>query len=203
MSEGVRLFVAIPVSLRTVDALAGAAETLARRAQQAGLGLRWVAPARYHVTVKYLGWCREDAVAAVIDAVRRAAATVAPFKFTTARLGAFPSTGKASVVWAGVEDVPALAALAAKVDAETAALGFARETRKFHPHVTLARLREAADVANVLLPLTEQMFSETRAEELLLLETITKTESSEYRLVASVALGGVETSDTRARKAHG
>jgi 2'-5' RNA ligase len=185
-----KLFVGVPVSLRTVDALAGAAETLARRAQQGGLALRWVAPARYHVTLKYLGSCRADAVPAVIDAVRRAAATVAPFKFTTARLGAFPSNAKATVVWAGVQDAPQLAALAAKVDAETSALGFARETRKFQAHVTMGRLREPGDVASVLLPLAEQVFSETRVEELLILETETKTDSSEYPVVATVALKG-------------
>lgn len=199
MTDARRLFVGVPVSLRSVDALAGAAETLARRAQQAGLAVRWVAPARYHVTVKYLGWCRPDAVTAVVDAVGRAAATVAPFKLMAARLGAFPSTGKASVVWAGVDQAPALTALAAAVDAEVAGLGFARETRRFHPHVTLGRLRVPADVASVLLPLAEQAFSETRAEDLVVFETGTKTDSSEYPILAKVALGGAPTSDGGSR----
>lgn len=183
------LFVAIPVSLRSVDALSGAAETLARRAQQAGLQVRWVAPARYHVTVKYLGACRPEAVGAVIDGVRRAAAKTEPFKLAAARLGAFPSPAKATVVWAGIDDAPALTALAATVDAETSALGFPRETRRFHPHVTLGRLRVPGDVASVLLPLAEQVFSDTRVDDVLVCETATKSNGSEYPVVASIGLG--------------
>lgn len=190
MADGKKLFVGVPVSLRTIDALAGGAETLARRAQQAGLAMKWVAPARYHVTVKYLGWCRADAVGAVVDAVRRAAQPVAPFKLVTARLGAFPSSAKATVVWAGVEETPALSALAAAVDAQVGALGFAREARRFHPHVTIGRLREPADVSSVVLPLAEQAFSETRVEEIVVFESATKTDGSEYPIVATIALGG-------------
>jgi len=66
-----------------------------------GLAVKWVAPARYHVTVKYLGACRPDAVGAVVDGVRRACAKAEPFKLSAARLGAFPSAAKASVLWAG------------------------------------------------------------------------------------------------------
>jgi RNA 2',3'-cyclic 3'-phosphodiesterase len=149
--------------------------------------------------VKYLGWCRPEAVAAVVDAARRAAATVTPFKLVAARLGAFPSNTKATVVWAGVDDAPALTALAAAVDAEMASLGFAREPRRFHPHVTLGRLREPGDVTSVLLPLSEQVFSETRAEDLVVFESGTKSDGSEYPVVAKVALGGTETSDGGAR----
>src|SRR5690606_15476156 len=58
---GKRLFVGIRVSVQTANALAAAAETLQRRARDAGLDLKWVAPVNYHVTLKFLGWTRVDA----------------------------------------------------------------------------------------------------------------------------------------------
>jgi 2'-5' RNA ligase len=185
-----RLFVGIPVSLETVDGLSGAAESLARRAQQNKVRIRWLAPATYHVTVKFLGACREETVGAVVDALREAAAGLEPLRFTTARLGAFPSTKRASVVWAGVEDPDGrLARIAARVEAAMVELGFAREGRAYHPHVTIGRLREPAEVADVLLPMAEQVFSETRASDLVLYNSETKSAGSEYDPVASIALG--------------
>jgi 2'-5' RNA ligase len=184
-----RLFVGMPVSLETVDGLSGAAESLARRAQGAKVRVRWLAPATYHVTLKFLGACREEAVGAIAGALERAAAGVEPFRFTTSRLGAFPSTQKASVVWAGVEDGGRLAALAARIEAEVEPLGFARESRRFHPHVTIGRLRDLADVAEVLLPMQEQSFSETRAGEIVLYESSTKPSGSEYTPVRTIRLG--------------
>src|SRR4051812_35364870 len=61
------LFVGVRVSGATANALAGAAETLARRGRDAGIEFRWVAPASYHITLKYLGWTRTDAIGAVVD----------------------------------------------------------------------------------------------------------------------------------------
>ena len=190
MSDARRLFVGIPVSLETVDALSGACESLARRARDAKVRVRWLAPATYHLTIKFLGWCRPDVVDAITDGLARAAATTEPLRFTTARLGAFPSPAKASVVWAGVDDPGgAIAALAARVDAEMTALGFAREERRFHPHVTIGRVKELADVSGVLLPMAEQVFSETRAPDLILYESTMKSKGSEYTPIATVPLG--------------
>jgi 2'-5' RNA ligase len=198
VTAGHRLFLGVPVSPRTLDALAGAAETLARRAGNARVRPRWVPPANYHVTLKYLGWCRPEAVGAVIDTAAACAAAAEPLKFETARLGAFRAVTEASVVWAGVAEQGArLAALAGALDAAFEPLGFAREARRFHPHVTLARLPVPADLAEVLLPLAEQMFSETRAAEVTVYESIVKSSGSEYRAVARVPLGGAENGSKR------
>ena len=55
MIAGRRLFVGVPVATAVAQQLAGACESLARRAQAQGVPLRWVAPATYHVTLKFLG----------------------------------------------------------------------------------------------------------------------------------------------------
>ncbi len=186
-----RLFFGVPVSLRCADDLSGTAESLARRAQTAQLRVRWVAPASYHVTLKYVGWARPELVSPLIEAATRAAAGRRPFTFRTARLGAFPDARRATVVWAGVEDPGGhLAALAGRLDEEAGALGIARERRPFHPHVTLGRLREPTGVGDVLLPFSEQVFSETRSLDLTLFESVLKTGGSEYVEIARIPLGG-------------
>lgn len=177
---GKRLFVGIRVSVQTANALAATAESLQRRAKDAGIDVKWVAPVNYHVTLKFLGWTREDAIGAVRDALATALVGVAPLKFRTARLGAFPSLDKASVLWAGV-DGGVLDDVAARVDTALAGIGYPREARAFHAHVTLGRLRETRPVRDLVLPLSEQMFSDTRVDGVTLFESETKSSGSVYR----------------------
>ncbi len=185
--EGRRLFVGVRVSLATANQLSRAVETLSRRARDGGLDLKWVPPASYHLTLKFLGWTRSAAVGAVRDALDRAVVGSTRFTFKTARLGAFPSLDKASVLWAGVDEpTGALAALAAAVDTAMTGVGYAAETRPFHPHVTLARLRETRAVKELVLPIAEQMFGDTRIEAVTLYESETKPTGSVYKEISRI-----------------
>ncbi len=188
MSEGKRLFVGARVSVATANALAGAAETLARRARDAGADIRWIPPVNYHVTLRFLGWTRAEAIGAVRDALDGAVAGIAPLSFRTARLGAFATLDRASVVWAGVEVPGPLTELAKQVEAACARLGYAPERRAFHPHVTIGRLREARAVREVVLPLSEQMFGETALDSITLFESETKSSGSIYRELYKISL---------------
>jgi 2'-5' RNA ligase len=185
-SDARRLFVGIRPAMTTVAQLGEVAESLARRATTAGVPIRWMPPASYHVTLKFLGWARPAVVPAIVDALAGAAA-LAPFTFSTARLGAFPARDRATVVWAGVES-DALVRLARATDGALAPLGFQPDRRPFHGHVTLGRLRDPRGVTEVILPFAEQMFSETRVHSITLYESLTKPTGSEYRQVATIEL---------------
>lgn len=189
--EARRLFVGVRVSVKTANALASTAELLARRARDAGLDARWVAPPNYHVTLKFLGWTRVEAIGAVRDALDHALRGLQPFTIRTARLGAFPSLEAASVLWAGVEG-NALDELAARVEAAMVGIGVAAEPRRFHAHVTLARLRETGPVRDLVLPLSEQMFSESRVDGVTLFESETKPTGSVYRELFRIAFKSPE-----------
>jgi 2'-5' RNA ligase len=184
--SGKRLFVGLRVSVATANALAGAAETLARRARDAGVDIRWVAPISYHVTLRFLGWTRDETIGAIVD-VLEGAAELSRFTMKTARLGGFPSLEKSSVVWAGVDEQSgALAKLAASIEAGARTLGFPPEQRAFHPHVTLGRLRETRAVREVVLPLSEQMFGDTRVDVMTLFESETKSSGSVYKEIRKI-----------------
>lgn len=62
----------------------------------------------------------------------------------------FPDPARAHVLVLDVVDMgqePVLAALAARAEAAAIALGFARDARPYHGHLTLARMRKAVDVS--------------------------------------------------------
>jgi RNA 2',3'-cyclic 3'-phosphodiesterase len=190
-SDSKRLFVGVRVSIATANALSGAAETLARRARDAGIDVRWVAPVNYHVTLKFLGSTREATIAAVRDALERATERTPRISVRTTRLGAFPTLEKARVVWAGVQEPGALAELAARIEDGCARLGFA-DPRPFHAHVTLGRVRESRPLREVVLPLAEQMFGDTRIDAITLFESVTKPSGSVYRELHRIAFKAAE-----------
>ena len=184
---GKRLFVGIRVSVQSANALAGAAETLARRARDAGHDIHWVPPTNYHLTLKYLGWTRHETIDALRDTVAEAVAGTPRLTFRTARLGAFPALDQAIVVWAGIDPSPAIQELHTRIEAATVAFGYPPESRPYVPHVTLGRLRETRPLKEVVLPLSEQMFSDTKVDAVSLFESQTKSSGSVYVEVAKIS----------------
>lgn len=194
-----RLFVGVRISVATANTLAKAAETLARRTKDLAIDVRWVAPASYHVTLKFLGWARSEVISAVRDRLAVAGLHTPKITLRVARIGGFPSLEKSSVVWAGVEDPSGgLAALAQRIETAMVDLGFAAEPQPFHAHVTIGRVRGERGVQihrplkEAVLPIAEQMFGDTRVDAITLFESETKTNGYVYRDVARISLNDAE-----------
>ncbi|MFT3693075.1 MAG: RNA 2',3'-cyclic phosphodiesterase [Kofleriaceae bacterium] len=184
-----RLFFGLRVSTATANQLAQTAEQLRRNA---GPAFKWVAPTSYHVTLKYLGFTRPEIVDELVDRVRTAIAGIEKFSFKTAKLGAFPSVDKATVLWAGVDDAN-VTALADKIEGACEGVGFPREPRPFKGHVTLARIAETRSISQLVLPMSEQMFSGSTVDTVILYESETKSSGSVYKEISRIAL---KTSDS-------
>ena len=183
--DKVRLFFGVRVSMETLDSIRGAAGELRDALSESGTEVRWVQPASYHVTIKFLGWTRAAVVPAIRDAVTSELAGFSAFQFTCLGVGAFPSTSQARVLWAGIgPGADKLEALAQRVQTAMTPLGFAPEGREFHPHVTMGRCRAGADLSQVLNPLSERVFSKTSATSLVLYESKMNPGGSEYRAEA-------------------
>lgn len=87
----------------------------------------------------------ENRLDALRAALRTATREVKRFTLVLDRTGAFPATGRPKVYWAAPSQLPdELLLLARAVERECCAVGFAAEERPFAPHVTLARLKDAA-----------------------------------------------------------
>jgi 2'-5' RNA ligase len=112
-------------------------------------GARWVDPENYHLTLRFFGDIEghvADEIANALDRVRRPAFTLA-----LTGVGAFGSK-KPHSIHATVGASPDLIALQAEIERICQRLGLPADARKFVPHVTVARLRNAGigDVAAYL-----------------------------------------------------
>ena len=103
--------------------------------------MRPVRAQNLHVTLKFYGDIDEAQAAELAKGCDEIAARTSPFKWTISGTGAFPTIARPSVIWAGARDAEPLVQLANAVEHLSEQLGFARERRPFHPHVTVARIR--------------------------------------------------------------
>lgn len=139
-----RLFIAVTPPPEVLEALG-----LARRELE-GRGLprlRWVAPERLHLTLKFLGQTPPDRIDDVAAAMEESAAALAPIELRLAEWGTFGGRGGRAprVLWVGLSgEVEALVGCAEAVDAALSARGFEPEPRPFRPHLTLARVPDRA-----------------------------------------------------------
>jgi 2'-5' RNA ligase len=102
--------------------------------------LRLTNPDQWHLTLKFLGDTPPERFPDLFAAAARL--TCPPATAVTCRgLGVFPPRGRPTVLWAGLDDAPGLVRLAEELDAAMVLLGYAPERRRFHPHLTLARLK--------------------------------------------------------------
>lgn len=102
----------------------------------------WTKVDNIHLTLKFFGNLSPQQVSSVSDAATRTVANFAPFKIRIEGTGSFPPRGPAKVLWIGIDDPSGhLIELRRKFDVECEQLGFAKEDRAFHPHLTVARLR--------------------------------------------------------------
>lgn len=147
---GSTLFFALVPDAATRVRLVEGAKTLRRRAGDDG---RWIAPARYHVTLRFLG--RVQSVPdPLVDAARRAASRVAVpgFDLVFDRAGRFD---EGRVDWLGCAACAGMQHLHAALEQALMAEGVqAEDGRRFAPHLTLRRGGRGALLEAGLTPIS-------------------------------------------------
>lgn len=141
----IRCFIAIELSQELLERLADVQAAL--RQDDWMDQVRWVRPEGIHLTLKFLGNVPEERITAINQAIREAiaAAGVGPFTLQAAGLGTFPNFRRPAVIWVGVQDdTQELQRLQEAIEAAMERLGFQREERPFHPHLTLGRVNRRA-----------------------------------------------------------
>jgi len=133
-----RLFIAIELPPEIKQGIAKVQEQFRSEGATAG----WTRPEGLHLTLKFLGEVPEEKVAEIVAALSGAAKKTGRLYLSIAGAGAFPNTKNPRVLWLGVSgDVEKLGSLQTAVEDAMVNLGFAREERKFSPHLTLARIK--------------------------------------------------------------
>jgi 2'-5' RNA ligase len=105
-------------------------------------GARWIDPENYHITLRFIGDVDHRVADEISDSLDRLSNSLA-FDIRLTHLGAFGGD-KPRALYAGVEVNGPLTQLQAAQERVLQRIGLEPESRKFTPHVTLARLRGSA-----------------------------------------------------------
>jgi 2'-5' RNA ligase len=183
-----RLFVALNLPQDVRTALWAATATL----REAGLPVRWVGAPQLHLTMHFLGEVSDRQAEHALQAVVSAAAPGGPVALHVHGVGAFPSLGNPRVVWIGIQATPELAELHDRLAGCLMEAGFECDTRPFHPHVTLGRIKRGVHRSELrdLRPLAGSVRFESRftVETVELMRSHLGPHGARYSVVSAVPL---------------
>ena len=182
-----RLFIAADIS---EEARAVASELIRDlRTGHSVKGVSWVRPENLHITIKFLGDTDADTEAKLIDTLDRITSAYTPFKLHLAKPEVL---GKRVISIAVRSDTATVFSLEMVIDTECERLGFKREGRRFHPHVTLARIRDPKGIDPLISQFLKLQFKpiEFDVREIVLYESRLTTAGSEYLKVKAFGLRG-------------
>ncbi len=170
-----RLFIALDIPAEIRARLTEYME----RARLLAPDARWARVEGLHVTLKFIGHVDD----AKMEQIKVALASIkaAPFEVRFEGVGFFPNPNAARVFWAGVDGGDNLSRLASTIDAALEKLGFLRETKPYHPHLTLART--SARPLRGLKPLLDEplpQFGTMTAREFFLYQSQPQKGGSKY-----------------------
>jgi 2'-5' RNA ligase len=154
----------------------------------AGVRVAWVPAANLHLTLQFLGSIDEELIEGIAGRMKQRLVRHAPFELRARGLGVFPSHEKPRVLWVGADGGQPLLALQRDVESTLVELGLPKEERKFHPHLTVGRVKEA----DPLRPVTWSSDAElgmSQVHEMVVYESKTASQGSEYTARARVPLG--------------
>lgn len=175
-----RLFVGVPLPADVRERLSILA---------AGVpGARWMRPDSFHLTLRFLGevdGALADDVAGELSRIR-----CPEFDICVRGVGGFGDRRRTRVLWAGIAGSPELGRLQHKVELALQRAGLEPEHRKYHPHITLARLKDVP-TARLERFLSSNGFFQTRSftvDTFTLFESLPSSEGSFYRPLAEYEL---------------
>ncbi|MGW5849256.1 RNA 2',3'-cyclic phosphodiesterase [Streptomyces sp. NPDC055254] len=182
-----RLFAAVLPPAEAVTELARAVEGLRDD------HLRWTAQAGWHFTLAFMGEVRDEVLPDLHARLERAAHRSAPFTLRLHGAGHFGDRA----LWAGAAGgLDGMRMLAERADAAARRAGVPMEQhRRYTPHLTLARSREAADLGPYLAGLAPFEGTPWRVTELSLVRSHLPVdgvpgEQPRYETVAAWPLAG-------------
>jgi 2'-5' RNA ligase len=151
-------------------------------------GARWVEAQNLHLTLRFIGEVN-PAEAEDLDA-ELATLTAAPAPVRLQGIGTFGQGRRMNALWVGAEKDPALVHLHGAVENAVVRAGFPKETRKFLPHVTLARLKnpDRARLEGFIGAHNARAFAPFTADAVVLYQSHLTRDGAQYEALERYAL---------------
>ena len=162
-------------------------EVLRRLKRIAPRNVVWVKEQGMHLTLKFLGEIDEVRSAQIMDLMKDIAGVTRPFSLEMKGTGFFPAESRhPRVLWIGTTGQPVLAELQERFESGLEKIGFDREVRPFHPHLTLGRIKGPVALAEISAELKKHeaaAFGEMTVDKVTLFKSELKPTGAEYSVL--------------------
>jgi 2'-5' RNA ligase len=185
----VRAFVAVGLTDEVRTALVDAVERLRPSLAR----VTWVPAVNLHLSLVFLGTVPVARIADMESVVGTAVCGVSPMAASVSAIGTFGSVRSPRVVWAGVDPVPALIGMQARMVKGFGALGLRLEARPFRPHITLGRVKGPSgcdDLLRRIERIASSSFGVLPVGEVLLMRSELRPDRAVYSPIRGIPLCG-------------
>lgn len=170
----------------------GPLKQVIRTLESLGTSVRAVPSDDLHVTLKFLGETDNNDVVASCRILKDVVNRMPPFTLRLRGLGVFPRIERPNVVWARLEQAEPLVELVSQFEERFEELGYPREQREFHPHLTLARVKRQPpqELFDLLESHAEREFGTATITQVEYFQSHLKREGARYAMLATQKLNG-------------
>lgn len=104
-----------------------------------------------HLTLKFLGNVDLAGTGEILDALGESLRGLDAFSYEIRGVGAFPAIKRPRTVWAGVHaEKDEFAELHRRVENASLEMGFGRDKKQYHPHLTLGRVKRPGGLESLV-----------------------------------------------------
>lgn len=186
MKDHIRTFIALTLPTEVRQALA----QIQRPLRDLPCDVRWEHEEKFHITLKFLGDTSLSLIDPLTEQLQHQLKECRPLTLKFTQLGAFPTIQVPRVVWIAPSTHEYIQSLYQVVETTCRALGFEQDDKRFHPHVTLGRVKGQRNVARLTEALKTSTFDAIQCEcnEVALMKSELRPEGSQYTIIQSFLL---------------
>jgi len=152
--------------------------------------VKWDPADKFHITLKFLGNVEVSKIDSLSTALSHSLSPFSSFEIIYNTVGVFPDLRDPRVIWIGTEAAAAVIELSSAVEHVCLGLGFPKENRAFHPHITLGRVKgihHRDRLTDAIKTITFEPIP-SRCSDVLLLKSDLKPSGSIYTILKSFPL---------------
>jgi 2'-5' RNA ligase len=153
--------------------------------------VKWEPEEKFHITLKFLGDIDETLLKEMTETIRLEVKNFYSFKLTYEGLGCFPTIKFPRVIWIGCKcENDRIFNLNEIVENISSSFNFPLEKGKFHPHITLGRVKGNNGLKEITSLVKEIKFDQIdgTADEIYVMKSTLQRTGSIYSIVDKISL---------------
>jgi 2'-5' RNA ligase len=150
--------------------------------------IKWITRLGMHITLNFLGEVSESQKSDVERVLDNVTNKHSSFLLQCRGAGTFPHNSRnPRIIWIGLDKNEAFETLHRDIEEEMAGLGFPKDSRPFHPHLTLGRVKKQAQLQTVLSRLQQyrsEHFGDIIVKKVIYYQSTLRPTGAEYTVLS-------------------